>query len=71
MSMVWPCPLTAGAYALMGRAVRVPRPQCSSCSSPVVFWSGYWRHVRWQERERKIFIPRVRCRGCGQSRWAR
>src|SRR6266478_5347054 len=65
MSIIWPCPLTAGAYALMGRAVRVPRPQCSSCSSPVVFWSGYWRHVRWQERERKIFIPRVRCRGCG------
>src|SRR5256885_2534528 len=65
MSMVWPCPLTAGAYALMGRAVRVPRPQCPSCSSPVVFWSGYWRHVRRQERERKIFIPRVRCRGCG------
>ena len=65
MSMVWPCPLTVDAYALMGRAVRVPRPQCPSCSSPAVFWSGYWRHVRWQERERKIFIPRVRCRGCG------
>ena len=31
----------------------------------MVFWSGYWRHVRWQGRERKIFIPRVRCRGCG------
>ena len=67
MSMVWPCLLTAGAYALMGRAVRVPRPRCPSCSSPVVFWSGYWRHVRWQQRERKIFIPRVRCRGCGVS----
>src|SRR2546430_10017377 len=65
MSMVWPCPLRVDAYALMGRAVRVPRPQCPSCSSPVVFWSGYWRHVRWQERERKIFIPRVRCCGCG------
>ena len=65
MSMVWPCPLTVDAYALMGRAVRVPRPRCPSCSSPAVFWSGYWRHVRWQERERKIFIPRVRCRGCG------
>jgi hypothetical protein len=65
--MVWPCPLTAGAYALMGRAVRVPRPECPSCSLPVVFWSGYWRHVRWQERERKIFIPRVRCCGCGVS----
>jgi hypothetical protein len=32
---------------------------------PVVFRSGYWRHVRWQRQERKIFIPRVRCRGCG------
>jgi hypothetical protein len=63
--MVWPCPLTVDAYALMGRAVRVPRPQCPSCSSPVVFWSGYWRHVRQLGRERKIFIPRVRCRGCG------
>ncbi|HEU5419374.1 MAG TPA: DUF6431 domain-containing protein [Streptosporangiaceae bacterium] len=65
MSMVWPCPLTAGVYASMGRAVRVPRPECPSCWSPVVFWSGYWRHVRWQGQERKIFIPRVRCRGCG------
>jgi hypothetical protein len=67
MSMVWPCPLTAGAYVLLGRAVRVPRPECPSCSSPVVFWSGYWRYVRWQGRCRKIFIPRVRCRGCGAT----
>jgi hypothetical protein len=67
MSMVWPCPLTVGAYASMGRAVKVPRPECPSCLVPVVFWSGYWRHVRRQERERKIFIPRVRCRACGVS----
>ena len=65
MSMVWLCPLTVDAYASMGRAVRVPRPECPSCLVPVVFWSGYWRHVRRQERERKIFIPRVRCRACG------
>jgi hypothetical protein len=65
--MVWPCPLTADAYASMGRAVKVPRPECPSCLVPVVFWSGYWRHVRRQERERKIFIPRVRCRACGVS----
>ena len=65
MSMVWPCPLTVDAYASMGRAVQVPRRDCPSCLVPVVFWSGYWRHVRWQERERKIFVPRVRCRGCG------
>ena len=67
MSMVWPCPLTAGVYASMGRGVKVPRPDCPSCLVPVVFWSGYWRHVRWLERERKIFIPRVRCRACGVS----
>ena len=67
MSMVWPCPLTVGVYASVGRAVRVPRPRCPSCSSPVVFWSGYWRHVRWRRREQKIFIPRVRCRGCGAT----
>ena len=65
MSMVWPCPLTVDAYASMGRAVKVPRPECPSCLVPVVFWSGYWRHVRWRGRERKIFIPRVRCRACG------
>src|SRR6201984_3019339 len=67
MSMVWPCPLTVDAYASMGRAVRVPRPEGPWCSAPVVFWSGYWRHVRCRERERKIFIPRVRCRACGVS----
>jgi transposase-like protein len=65
MSMVWPCPLTVDVYASMGRAVQVPRPDCPSCLVPVVFWSGYWRHVRRRERERKIFIPRVRCRVCG------
>ena len=65
MSMVWPCPLTVDAYASMGRAVKVPRPECPSCLGPVVFWSGYWRYVRQQEQERKIFIPRVRCCGCG------
>jgi transposase-like protein len=63
--MVWPCRLTVDAYASMGRAVRVPRPECPSCLVPVVFWSGYWRHVRRLERERRIFIPRVRCRACG------
>ncbi len=65
MSIVWPCPLTAGAYASMGRAVQVPRPDCPSCLVPAVFWSGYWRYIRWQGQERKIFIRRVRCRACG------
>src|SRR6266704_6269446 len=63
MSIVWPCPLTVDAYASMGRAVQVPRPDCPSCLVPTVFWSGYWRYIRWQGQERKIFIRRVRCRG--------
>jgi len=65
MSIVWPCPLPVDAYALMGRAVRVPRPECPSCRVPVVFWSGYWRYIRWRQREAKIFIHRGRCGGCG------
>ena len=65
MSIVWPCSLTVDAYALLGRAVNVPRPDCPSCSSPVVFWSGYWRYVRRRGRCRKVFIRRVRCRACG------
>ena len=56
MSIVWPCPLTVDAYALMGRAVKVPRPQCPSCLVPAGFWSGYWRHVRRLAAERKIFL---------------
>ena len=48
MSMVWPCPLTAGAYASAGRAVKVPWPECPSCSGPVVSWSGYWRHSKYR-----------------------
>ena len=65
MSIVWPCPLTVDAYASVGRAVQVPRPDCPSCLVPAVFWSGYWRYIRWQGQERKIFIRRVRCRACG------
>jgi len=38
MSIVWPCPLTVDAYASMGRAVQVPRPDCPSCLVPAVFW---------------------------------
>ena len=64
MSIVWPCPLTVDEYAAAGRAVRVPRPDCPACPGPVVFWSGYWRQVRWLGRCRKIFVRRVRCRGC-------
>jgi len=31
----------------------------------MVFWSGYWRHVRQGGRCRKVFVRRARCRRCG------
>jgi hypothetical protein len=63
VSIVWPCPLPAEAFAAAGREVEFPRPDCPSCAVPMVFWSGYRRYVREAGRCRKIFVPRVRC-GC-------
>jgi hypothetical protein len=31
----------------------------------MTFWSGYRRHVREAGRCQKIFVPRLRCGGCG------
>ena len=67
MAIVWPCPLPVDAYVAAGREVEVPRPVCPSCAGPLVFWSGYWRHVRAAGRCRKIFVPRVRCGPCRVS----
>src|SRR6266704_4332229 len=67
VAIVWPCPLAVDAYAAAGRDVGFPRPACPSCAGPLVFWSGYWRHVRAAGRCRKIFVPRVRCGPCRVS----
>jgi hypothetical protein len=67
VAIVWPCPLPVDAYVAAGREVEVPRPVCPSCAGPLVFWSGYWRHVRAAGRCRKIFVPRVRCGPCRVS----
>jgi hypothetical protein len=47
--------------------VEFPRPDCPSCARPLVFWSGYRRHVRAAGRCRKIFVPRLRCGPCRVS----
>jgi Domain of unknown function (DUF6431) len=65
--MVWPCPLTVDAYVRAGREVGFPCPECPGCAGPLVFWSGYRRHVREAGRCRKIFIPRLRCGPCRVS----
>ncbi len=67
VAMVWPCQLSVDAYAGLGRQVEAPRPDCPSCSAPMGWWSGYWRHLREGGSCRRLFIPRVRCRPCGAS----
>jgi hypothetical protein len=67
VAMVWPCPLPVDAYVADGREVRFPRLACPSCAGPLVFWSGYWRHVRAAGRCQKIFVPRLRCGPCRVS----
>ena len=64
VAIVWPCPLSVDAYVAAGRQVKFPRPDCPSCGGPLVFWSGYRRHVRAGGRCRKIFVPRLRCGPC-------
>ena len=67
MAIVWPCLLPVDAYAMAGRDVVFPRPDCPSCAEPMTSWSGYQRHVREAGRCRKIFIPRLRCGRCRVS----
>lgn len=64
MPIVWPCPLDVDAYVERGREIEPPRPRCPHCSGPTGGWSGYERHLR-DERDRLIWIPRVRCGACG------
>ena len=67
VAIVWPCLLPVDAYVAAGRRVEVPRPACPLCAGPLVFWSGYLRHVRAVGRCPKIFVPRVRCGLCRVS----
>jgi Domain of unknown function (DUF6431) len=64
VAMVWPCALPVDAYAAAGRQVEFPRPDCPSCAWPMVFWSGYRRHLREAGRCLRIFVPRLRCGRC-------
>ena len=64
MAIVWPCPLSVDAYAAAGRTLEVPRPDCPDCGRAMIFWSGYLRPVRLPGRCVRLFIRRVRCRGC-------
>src|SRR5215470_18717768 len=62
--MVWPWPLDVDAYVERGRQIEAPRPACPECAGTMQGWYGYYRHLR-EDRDRLIWIPRVRCRECG------
>ena len=67
MTIVWPCSMSVDAYAVAGREVEVPRPECPSCSAPMAWWSGYRRYVRHGGSCHRIFVRRVRCGPCQQT----
>jgi hypothetical protein len=67
VAIVWPCLLPVDVYAAAGRDVEFPRPDCPACRGPMMFWSGYRRHVREAGRCQKIFVPRLRCAPCRAS----
>jgi hypothetical protein len=64
VSIVWACQLDVDAYVARGRDIEAPRPACPRCTGPTVGWHGYLRHLR-DERDRLIWIPRLRCTACG------
>lgn len=67
MAIVWLCPLSVESYVAVGRHVVAPRLSCPLCSTPMVFWSGYWRSVRVAGLFWRVWIPRARCRVCRVS----
>jgi hypothetical protein len=66
VSIVWPCPVDVDGYVEGAHAIEVPRPACPRCSGATLRWHGYHRHLRDdRDRDRLIWIHRVRCRECG------
>jgi len=64
MAIVWPCATSVETYAVQGRDVEVPRPNCPSCLEPMALWSGYWRFAREEGKCIKLWVPRARCKAC-------
>jgi transposase-like protein len=64
--IVWQPPHPVDEYAVRGRDVDAPRPRCAGCGGRTQRWSGYLRHLR-DDRDRLIWIPRVRCPRCGTT----
>ena len=66
VAIVWVCELDVETYVEQGREVEAPKPACPGCGGRVQRWHGYRRHLRG-DRDRLIWVPRVRCTGCGRT----
>jgi len=67
VAIVWPCFLSVDEFRAAGDEVVVPRPDCPSCSTPMMFWSRYSRSVREGGRCHRVRLRRARCGSCRQS----
>jgi transposase-like protein len=67
VAIVETCPYSVEEYLSSGRQIRLPRPNCPACGSPMSFWSGYWRWVRTAGRCARMWVPRARCTPCRVS----
>lgn len=67
LTIVWAVGLDVEAYAKLGRAVEIPRPDCPSCQQAMTWWSWYRRDVRDGGQPgsvERVWIRRVRCHAC-------
>lgn len=53
--------------AAAGQQVAVPRPACPDCGRPLWRWGGYWRWLRGQSGEQRLWVRRGRCPACRRS----
>src|SRR5487761_623082 len=65
MAIPWICLLSPKEYALAGRHVEVPRPNCPRCGVPMTFEGSYPRSVRVFPEVWRIRIRRAVCPRCG------
>jgi transposase-like protein len=64
VAIVWLCPLGVEQYAVAGRQVEVPCPDCPGCGRAMGLWSGYARWVRVGGRAYRVWVRRARCPTC-------
>ncbi|MGH9292796.1 MAG: DUF6431 domain-containing protein [Acidimicrobiales bacterium] len=64
---MWACRESVKTYAALGRRAPAPRFDCSTCHRPLAFDGAYSRQVREAGAVHRVFVRRVRCRGCGTS----